>query len=216
MDYHTAVSLEEDCNPRAMFVLGEMLLEGKVCKKDVPKGISLIKNSALLDNLDALNKLGELYNRGKIVPLDRYLAFLFFDKAAQQKHEGALVNAGDCLCDGYVVRVNFVEARKYYLLAAQQHNIAAMHKLADMYYFGKEYYGRGVQRNYTKAEFWLSRIHGLGHESNYEYLGNIYYYGRGVREDRQEAAKWYELAIKHKQITRKKESDEVLSLDYLG
>ena len=76
--------------------------------------------------------------------------------------------------------------------AARKGDVAACDELGDMYYLGD-----GVERDFDKAQLYLTRAVENGSTSvrTYKRLGDMYYYGQGVEESDSEAEKYYKKAI---------------------
>ena len=84
---------------------------------------------------------------------------------------------------------DFVEAVKWYRLAAAQGNAAAQFNLGLMY---EE--GQGVEQDYAEAVKWYRLAAEQGNAAAQFNLGLMYYNGRGVPEDYIEAFAWFNLA----------------------
>lgn len=83
----------------------------------------------------------------------------------------------------------YVEAAKWYRLAADQGHPGARNNLGVLYE-----YGRGVQQDYAEAVKWYRLVAEQGDTLGQYNLGVRYENGRGVPQDYLEAAKWYRLA----------------------
>ena len=87
-----------------------------------------------------------------------------------------------------VVR-DYVEAVKWYRLAAQQGDVSAQFNVGVMYGMGQ-----GVVRDYAEAAKWTRLAAEQGNASAQYNLGVTYNNGQGVLQDYAEAVKWYRLA----------------------
>ena len=79
----------------------------------------------------------------------------------------------------YVVR-DEVEAEKYYLRAAEQGFLPAMHKIGHFYW-----------KDNAKAVKWFRKAAEQGYAPAQKDLGNSYLFGSGVEKNPQEAERWY-------------------------
>lgn len=81
---------------------------------------------------------------------------------------------------------NYDEAKKYWLMAAEQGDIEAQNNLGFMFYNGN-----GVQKDYTEAaRYWRLSAEQGNAEAQYN-LASSYENGEGVPTDFAEALKWY-------------------------
>ena len=85
------------------------------------------------------------------------------------------------LATQYLGEKNYDQARKYYLLAADEGNYLAMYNLACMYYFGD-----GVEKDDAKAFQWYRKATENGDMEAANRVGIMYQQGIGTdRDDRQ-------------------------------
>jgi TPR repeat protein len=99
----------------------------------------------------------------------------------------AQYNLGGIYREGTGVRQDYVEAVKWYRLAADQGNAMAQPNLGAMY-------DNGIGVSYTEAVKWYRQAADQGDAMAQSNLGAMYDNGTGVRQDYAEAAKWYRLA----------------------
>lgn len=85
---------------------------------------------------------------------------------------------------------NFVEAVKWYRMAAEAGYSLAQYSLGRCLYFG-----RGIDRDSSEAVKWYRLAANQGNDSAQYDLGCCYEYGEGVEVDVSEAVKWYKLAV---------------------
>lgn len=84
---------------------------------------------------------------------------------------------------------NYVEAVKWYTLAAEQGNAEAQLKLGEFYYKGQD-----VPKDNFEAIKWFRLAAAQGHAKAQFMLGTSYQFGNGVFINYFEAIKWYRLA----------------------
>lgn len=72
---------------------------------------------------------------------------------------------------------------------AGQGDAEAQSKLGALYYLGDE-----IEKDYSKAFYWVKKSADQGYVDGQMSTGGFYYVGKGVRQDYTEAAKWYKKA----------------------
>lgn len=88
--------------------------------------------------------------------------------------------------DGRGTDKNICEARKWFLLAAQNGNTSAQYELARISRFAVE-----PLRNYEEALQWYLSAATQGHEVAQYELGQMYIQGIGVERDEVQAHRWF-------------------------
>ncbi|KAF9919782.1 hypothetical protein FBU30_010541 [Linnemannia zychae] len=74
-------------------------------------------------------------------------------------------------------------------LSATQGNAKAQNSISDLYRFG-----RGVQKDYSKAMIWYKKAADQGHAIAQSNIGYLYQHGLGVQQDYSLATTWYKKA----------------------
>ncbi|MDL2260075.1 sel1 repeat family protein [Deltaproteobacteria bacterium OttesenSCG-928-K17] len=231
---------------KAQISLGEMYEIGHSVGHDDAKAMKWFKRAAKSGDADAMYQLGAKYRRDK----NDKEALKWFKRAAEKGHQYAVnvldrhqkeeairkgAKKGNAeaqyeLGQLYDRQVNYVEATKWYKLAAVQGHIKAANALGRIYNGG----GGGVGFNHEEAAKWyrLTAEKGnkegmMGLAEQYEFLdryndalklyelaaaqgdttamerlGNFYQYGRGVARNSAEAAKWYRLFFERTDSSR--------------
>lgn len=87
---------------------------------------------------------------------------------------------------GFGVEESDKEAEKWFRWAADQGNVRAMARLADLYWNG----GVGVPPDYAEAAKWAALAAEDGEPLAMMILGRAYKYGQGVEKNTEEARKW--------------------------
>lgn len=125
-------------------------------------------------------------------------AFGSGDFATAIEELGPLAEQGDVLAqsklgeryeNGHGVPQNYIEAVKWYRLAALQGNALAQSHLGEIYDTGK-----GVPEDDAEAVKWYRLAAEQGSAFAQNNLGSMYYAGEGVQQNYAEAVRWYRLA----------------------
>lgn len=90
---------------------------------------------------------------------------------------------------GSGVKQDYIEAIKWFRLAADQKYADAQYELGKMYFNGD-----GVKQDYAETVKWHRLAADQGHAKAQLLLGSMYDNGRGVKQNSAEALKWYRLA----------------------
>lgn len=101
----------------------------------------------------------------------------------------AQIERGVMYYEGKGVAQDYLEALRWFRLAAAQGHVIAQFNLGTMYYMGK-----GVAQDYVEAVRWYRLAVAQGNAMAQFNLGVSYANGQGVSKDFVEAAKWYRLA----------------------
>jgi len=125
-------------------------------------------------------------------------AYEIFGMMVGRQYKGdaeAQNNFGQKFHYGEGVPKDFVEAMKWYRLAAEQEYEYAQFNLGDMYYEGE-----GVPQDFVEAMRWY-RLAAAQENAGAQYvLGRMYYEGEGVPKDFAEAMNWFEKSALQKDI----------------
>lgn len=89
----------------------------------------------------------------------------------------------------YASEQNYIEAVKFYRMAAEQGNAEAQNSLG--YCYGN---GLGVEKDLIESAKWHRLSAEQGEVMAQKALGDCYYNGHGVAQDYTEAIKWYKIA----------------------
>lgn len=117
-------------------------------------------------------------------------AFAYYEKAARED----CVNEGLGLCfeHGIGVEINEGEAFKYYLKAAEDGFVRAMHYAGLAYY-----YGTGVKENYPEAFRWFNEAASEGYLPSFYYKGKMLLAGDGCMQDIEEGIELLRIAAEN-------------------
>ncbi len=101
-------------------------------------------------------------------------------------------NLGVCYQNGFGVVQDYVEAVKWYRMAAEQNYAPAQHKLGGCYFVGN-----GVILDYKEAANWYRKAANQNSALAQCSLGVCYGFGKGVVQDFAESAKWFRAAAEN-------------------
>ncbi|CAG9854135.1 unnamed protein product [Phyllotreta striolata] len=135
--------------------------------------------------------LGQLhYQGGRGVDLDYQKALHYFTQAAQAGNALAMAYLGKIYLDGSdEIPANNETALKYFKKASELNNPVGLSGLGLMYL-----YGRGVDKDYSKAHQYFLQAADQGWVDGQLQLGNMYFSGLGVKKDYKMANKYFSLA----------------------
>ena len=169
---------------KAQFSLGMKYRNGKGVTQDYQKGFYWILKSANQGYAHAMNSAGYMYSQGIGVTKDNGKALEWYKKAAElgdPLHQFNLANTYNSIRD-YANAITWYSKIKIFNPEARM--------ILGTYYF----YGRGVEKDYTKALEYFTK----SSETKYSqyYLGLMYENGYGVEKNYTEALNWYEKSAK--------------------
>uniref|UniRef100_A0A6P7G3Y7 Protein sel-1 homolog 1 n=1 Tax=Diabrotica virgifera virgifera TaxID=50390 RepID=A0A6P7G3Y7_DIAVI len=135
--------------------------------------------------------LGQLhYQGGRGVELDYQKALHYFTQAANAGNALAMAYLGKIYLDGSdEIPANNDTAFKYFKKASDLNNPVGLSGLGLMYLYGK-----GVEKDYTKAHQYFLQAAEQGWVDGQLQLGNMYFGGLGVKQDYKAANKYFSLA----------------------
>ena len=140
----------------------------------------------LVYGLFECQNLGPQALKGISAPVSIYQ--VLGENAAQSRFEVA-VGAGLMSHNGQGVPQDYVEALKWFRLAAAQEDADAQFNLGAM-----SHNGQGIPQDYTEALKWYRLAAAQGSAEAQVNLGLMYYKGQGIPQDYAEALKWFRLA----------------------
>ena len=137
-------------NRYAKYMLGKAYLDGVLLLQNIPEAIRLLTESADKHFATAQYILGKLLYRGEIIPQDLERAVGYLERAAAQDNPYAAYLAGKILLTEDAVK-DVLRAIRNFEIAAKNGNDFAEYQLGKLYLYGK-----GTERDYSKAVFYLS------------------------------------------------------------
>lgn len=190
---------EED--PRAEYYIGIMFMNGLGVEENREQGTLWLKLAANRDYVDAQYELGRAYVAGIKLEQNIDLGIRWLLSAAKKGHPGAQFNYGLLYQQDKVPlssdlmalykqsrskAFNFIQAAKWYQMAAEQGHGAAQSNLASLYRTGL-----GVDQSDSDALKWYTNAGNQGVIDAQYHLGLMYEQGVGTPMDFQEALFWH-------------------------
>lgn len=149
-------------------------------------GVSWYEARAERGDVEAMYRLGALYERGIRARPDVDRAVRWYREAAARDHPGAQFRLGTIYQSGKAGRVDLYEASLWYRAAAQQGMARAKHNLAALLVRG----AGPVEADPQQAAALFREALAGGVEAAAMSLGLLYAEGRGVPRDEVEALAW--------------------------
>ena len=129
----------------ALFRLSCLLLDNSSIMYNEQEAMVNLKKSAAQDNPDAIMLLAKLSN-------DSQETFMYYSKAADLGNSLAQCIVANMYLKGIGTLMNYEEALKRFLIAAEDHQTNALRNIGDIYY-----HGWGVPRNVELARNYYSQ-----------------------------------------------------------
>lgn len=144
----------QDKDPRAEYALGLLYYNGKTGPVDYEQAAKWFGRAARANHANALYYLGVLYFNGWGLRYDLYRAHDYFKHAlaADPNNSNAAFYLGSQALHGKGTLQNYVDAAKYFTVAAKLGMAAAQYMLGALYERGW-----GVEQKYDEAYYWLKR-----------------------------------------------------------
>jgi TPR repeat protein len=177
-------------------------------KGDYAKAYKEFKTLADQGNVDAQNKIGDLYRDGQGVTKNYGEALKWYRMAAEQGNAVAQYQLAIMYDDVKGVPHDYSEAVKWYRKAAEQGHANAQALLGNMYDAGK-----GVQTNHAEAVKWYRKAAEQGEAIAQFNLGVAYEKGEGTQKDYAESVKWYSKAAKQGDADAQKGVERLKALE---
>ncbi|MDN5217354.1 AAA family ATPase [Fulvivirgaceae bacterium BMA12] len=155
----------------------------------------LFQTSAKTGNVDAMNRLAQLYRDSLGTAPDFERAFEWFSKAANRNNAAGMNGLGQLYEHGLGVKQDFQKSLEWYTKAAEAGNTAAMNNIGMLYDTSE-----GVYSDYLKALDWYTKAAEAGNADAMYNLGKLYNAGLGINRDVAMAFEWYTKAAKAGQM----------------
>lgn len=211
--------------PKAVVRLGDLYFSGKGVEPNLYKAIELYKKSAILGDSYSGLLLSIFYAQGLGVEQDLPSSVHWYNIVEKNKDQlVAKFDIARAFETGFGFSKSYIEAAKWYLLAAQQGLAKAQSKLADLYVSGlgvpKDYnlaikwYKNAAEQGYYYAQYSLALLlpkvdsyrpslaYSLmkkaalsGYKPAQYNLGLMYLQGRGVKSNAIKAYSWLNMAV---------------------
>ncbi len=116
----------------------------------------------------------------------------WLNKAIDKGNSDALNDMGNIHygCYASIKGANYIEAQKYWKLAADKNNSNGHYNLGVLYI-----YGQGFKRDFSKGVSYWSKAAELGNLKAMEELGNLYFNKIYIPRDPKNAVVWYQMAL---------------------
>ena len=191
-------------NPAAAIYLGEGHLSGAYFEKNSDYAIKCFRKAASLGYPDAYEKLGDIYNEGKLVAKSITSAIEFYDLAAaggcagaKEKSDALKEKRYEFYLDAYkiinskaaVSEEDAFIAFKAAAISTAMGEVRAMTLLAKCYFFGF-----GTKKDRSTGFYWYKEATAAGDREATLYLALCYSRGLGVAFSFDEATKYLKLA----------------------
>ncbi|EGS1995523.1 sel1 repeat family protein [Vibrio vulnificus] len=177
---------ETSKDAQLLFQASEILIDESMMQENVDQGLLYLKQSADLDNLEALSTLAEHHYHEE----EYQQALPLYQKLAEKGDAIALYYLGVMYFDGEGVEQDQKKGNEYYLASAQKGDEDAMFQLAFSYNDGL-----GIEQDFKQANHWFASAAEKGHALATFNLGVSYLQGEGVARDCQKAITLFEHAI---------------------
>ena len=152
--------------------------------------VNPVNAGALLPGADDFSKGDAAYQRHEVKA-----AIAAYEAAAKRGHAGALFRLGEIYSNGQDVKFNIQSVLSYYKRAAD-----LGHARANFLYGMLYYDDRDIEKDTKIAEQYIRRGAERGDGNAQVMLAGFYEDGEIVKADWVEAWKWYELAVRSKQL----------------
>jgi TPR repeat protein len=163
---------------------------GKGCSVDAFNAVKYYQLAAEQGHFVAQHNLGMMYFNGyaNVIEQNHDIAFHWIEKSANLGYYAkAQCSLGICFEKGLGCELNLPMAVKYYTLASEQGDAAALYYLGYCFF-----YGMGVEAvNHEKAIHYYKLSAEKGHLAAQNNLGYCCYQGIGVRKNYSQALYWY-------------------------
>lgn len=160
--------------------------------KNPEKAFQYAKLAADMEDENAYNLMGSLYELGCGVEQNYEKAFYFYKLAAEHGDEYAYLSIGAFYQTGLVVKQDYCKSAEYFQYGARVGNMYCLNALGICYKNGT-----GVNRDEKKAfELFLNAAY-AGNPAGELNVAIAYFEGSGVEQDKNEAKKWFSIAANH-------------------
>ena len=201
----------EKGNYEAQCNLGAMYTEGLGVTKDPKKAFNYYLEAARAhsnDDLGANYFVASAYDFGKGVEQDAEQAFFYYQLSAEQGHETAQSNLGDCYIAGLGTEKNYELALYWYQKAAERGDVHSQTNLGIMYLNGE-----GTEKNHKMAFKFLQLAAEAGYPRGQFNLAEIYRDGSEVTpKDINVALHWFTLSAEQGYAYSITEREKLLKL----
>lgn len=175
---------KDSINPNDLNTLALLYFNGTGVKRDVNKGVELLRQAAEQGNAAAMDNIGNYYN-SNWGGNDLEAAEKWWRKAAEKGFAASQATLGLMLKE----RGEYKQAMEWAKKGAAQGNAAADYLMGTFYT-----HGYGVDVNHDEAIKWYKLAAEKGHARAQADVATCYANGEGVKRDERQMAYWYEKA----------------------
>lgn len=186
--------LAERNDEESLAIVGESLVEGKGCSKDVDGGLKILEYASSLGNLRAHLTLGRLYREGNHTGKNTHLALEYYSKAGELGSADAYLILGDIFYTGETGERDIAKAVKFYDTATAMGSADAQRKADNIKKERETLYTRALSEESKNSEetFRLYAIScAMGHPEAAFKLACCFEKGIGTKKNRHGAFAWY-------------------------
>lgn len=159
-------------------------------KKETAEAMSLLKQSAGKGYVNAMYRLGGIYEFGSYdITKNLVEAFKWYKQAAEKDHRESTFILGRMYEEGSGTPKSVNEAIKWYQQAANKGYAVGMYRIGLIYKKGE-----GIAQNYAEAMNWFKKAAEKDHAAAMFDVALLYVNGTGVPQNYAEAIKWYKQA----------------------
>ncbi|KAK8865367.1 hypothetical protein M9Y10_010909 [Tritrichomonas musculus] len=176
----------------AMRTYGSILLEEKNVPFDLQEGIKYLKMSADLGDIIAMKKLGDIYYKSNLVTKDIQKATQYYLLAIENGSYDPLHELSEIVEQGYNV-VDIKTLLEYYRKGSQTISLLFGIKIGEIYYTGKG----DIKQDKLKAAQWFKKAADYDEDLGCYLYAKMRYYGDGIKENKEEAAKYFQMMTDH-------------------
>ena len=185
--FELAASRDE---PESLAELGHIFYRDEVVERDDEKALYWYKRAYAAGQKSAALPLAHLVMRGADLAAYQQAHKLLLEAAEEETDGQAALALGNLYRDGLLGVPDMEQALEWYEKGAKQENPECMELLGCLYFQGEE----GVETDYQKAFYWLSRCLEAGTLQSCSKLAYLYMKGEGCEENEEMAIRLFERA----------------------
>lgn len=170
-------------NESGINAVTSILVSGKGVEKDLPGAIRWMEKLASKGEVDAMRNLGGLYAMAE----DYENAFAWAKKAADAGNANSMYGVAKFYYTGQGVKQDKAEAKRLAEKAAELGEVKGVSLAAQVY---------EDEQNYTKALELYKKAAEQGEVKSLVMLAQLYYNGQGVAQDKEEALRYAQQAVR--------------------
>ncbi|KAK8835009.1 hypothetical protein M9Y10_020614 [Tritrichomonas musculus] len=186
--YYFNLAAQQNCS-NSLNNLGKLSFE----IGNFAEAVNFFNKSAQQGNPGALYNLANLYLQGIGVDQDYSMTIKYLYFAAQKNYSVAFLRLGIFLCEGIIIKQDYLVARQYFEKAFSLGNSDASNCLGYLYYHGFP----NITKNLNLARKYFELSAEKNNSSGLFNLGLLYQNGEGVEQNYSKAISYYNLSAKY-------------------